>query len=292
MGRVARIKALRRILHQARPDVVLAHSALPNIYARLAAPVGTPVVTVLHSASDDFAERSARLVEKVLLLRTSHVVAVSPRQQEKYLEHFGASREITVIPNGIRSDIRCRSQSGPVLESLVTVARIASQKNPVLWTRTAELLHRRGSTVRLTWWGPMPTEMHLQSLVSDFETAPTGGGFAGPTNDPPSVLEAADALFHPADREAHSIGILEAAAAGLPIVCSRAVADTLPPNVVTVPFADGEPLSAVQAIFELSRNWQELSASAISAAADIAEEFSIDKCSRQYVALFERLVRS
>lgn len=289
-SRLKRIRSLRRKLREDRPDIVLAHSAIPNIYARLAAPLATPVITVLHSASDDFATRRARILERILLVRTAHVVAVSPWQQRKYTGYFGFAERVSIIPNGIRSDIRPRSQARVVPRSLVTVARIANQKNPSLWTSVAGLLHARSSPLSLTWWGPLPASGHLRDLVSAFASAPSSGRFAGPTADVPGALEAADAMFHPADREAHSIGILEAAAAGLPVVCSGAVATTLAAGVVTVPYADAEPQSAVDAIAQLCDNWEELSAAAVRGASVIAKEYSIESCAQRYTSLFDKVL--
>ncbi|MFF1881322.1 glycosyltransferase family 4 protein [Pseudarthrobacter sp. NPDC058196] len=289
-SRLKRISLLRRKLREQRPDIVLAHSAIPNIYARLAAPLPTPVITVLHSASDDFAARRARILERILLVRTAHVVAVSAWQQQKYIEYFGFADRVSIIPNGIRSDIRHRAQAREVPRSLVTVARIANQKNPSLWASVAELLHARNSPLSLTWWGPLPASADLRDLMAAFASVPSSGRFAGPTADVPWALETADAMFHPADREAHSIGVLEAAAAGLPIVCSRAVAATLAPGVVTVPYEDAEPKSAVDAILHLCDNWEELATAAVRGASEIAKEFSIQSCAQRYISLFEKVL--
>ncbi|WP_211879769.1 glycosyltransferase [Pseudarthrobacter albicanus] len=290
-GRFERIIRLALELRKRRPDVILAHSAIPNIYARIAAPPRTPVVTVLHSAGDDFKGVKMRFVEWLLSARTACVVAVSQGQRERYGEHFPRAKRIVVIPNGIRSDIRTRTKASKHLKSMATIARVATQKNPVLWTEVASRLSQQGSTLEMTWWGPVTSEPGLQTLVESFRSTRSAGRFAGPTDDPGTVLEMSDALFHPADREAHSIGILEAAAAGLPILCSTAVAATLPSNIVALPFEKGNAESALRSINELGDRWSDLSNQAISAAIGVKEMFSIKNCADEYVKLIHEVLR-
>lgn len=282
-NRVARITHLAAELRRRRPDVIIAHSAIPNIYARIAAPVGIPVVTVLHSAGDDFKGLTMRVVERLLSLRTAYIVAVSQAQMDRYLQHFRLTKRIAVIPNGIRSDIRSKTKSTAKLATLVTVARVADQKNPTLWTEVIDHLHKDEPNLRFAWWGPVSSDPNIQALVDEFTSKPSTGRFAGPTTDPCAILEDADALFHPADREAHSIGILEAAAAGLPVLCTEGVAATLPSAIVALPFEGGNAESALRSIRELAEGWQSYSSRAIAAAAGVKDAFSIEKCADQYL---------
>ncbi len=287
-SRLHRIMRLRSALRRLRPDVVLAHSALPNLYARIAAPASTPVVTVLHSASDDFRGLAMRTVEWILKRRTAFVVAVSKTQEEQYIGYFGTSTPIRVIPNGIRADIRTKANASEQLRSLVTVARIAHQKNPDLWIKVATRVDASEPQVSMTWYGPRTSDDGVSDLVEGFESSLSR--FAGPTNDPASVLAGSDALFHPANREAHSIGVLEAAAAGLPVICSLAVAETLPPQVVAITFETGSVESAEASIWELERKWNIYSNRAIEMAALIRDEFSIANCADSYFDTFQRVV--
>lgn len=289
-GRLRRILSLSLHIKEFRPDVVVSHSALPNIYSRIAAPKGIPVVTVLHSATDDFRARSLRWAERLLRRRTSAVVGVSGPQIDQYIAHFGSTVPTLLIPNGIRPDALPRSDFRQRPEVAATVARVARQKNPHLWVETAQLLSSRRPELNFYWWGPPSLETGLSDVFSQQALKGSKGTYQGPTSDPISVLSASDFLFHTADREAHSVGILEAAAVGLPIICSQTVAATLPRSVVAIPFEDGSAESALGAIEVLLHDWEEYAQSAAQKAAAVLNEFSIKSCAQEYVRIFEEVI--
>lgn len=289
-NRFKRIGHLRSEFQRVRPDVVLAHSAIPNVYARIAAPLGVPVVTVLHSASDDFSGSKMRLVERLLLRRTAQVVAVSATQGRQYESHFGVGEKLTVIPNGIRDDIRLRTEFQAKPKRFLTLARVAPQKNPRVWIEAVQQIEDLSLDFDFTWAGPISDDPGTVDEVQGFTGRSSIGRFLGPTVDPASAYETADALFHPSDREAHSIGILEAAAAGLPIVCSRSVMDTVPRLIRASTFEDGDAASAVKAILDLEAHWEERASEALAVAPLVQEQYSIAHCARKYALLCEDLL--
>jgi glycosyltransferase involved in cell wall biosynthesis len=130
----------------------------------------------------------------------------------------------------------------------------------------------------------------LDDVFSKESLEGSRGSYRGPTTDPISALKSNDFLFHPADREAHSIGILEAAAVGLPVVCSATVAATLPPAIVAVSFTEGVAESAVEALQTMYAGWPHYAERAMRAASSISDEFSITKCASDYMELFQDLV--
>jgi glycosyltransferase involved in cell wall biosynthesis len=291
-SRRSRMASLSRTIREWRPDILVSHSALPNLYSRLVAPRRLPVVAVLHSATDDFASRSLRWSERLVRLRTAAIVGVSQGQIDQYIGRFGSRVPIRRIPNGIRRDAHPKEQFQKVPLTAVTVARLAAQKNPHVWAKTARLLALHGPDLRLDWWGPRSVDGGLDNVVSKDSLEGSRGSYRGATTDPISALRSSDFLFHPADREAHSIGILEAAAVGLPVVCSATVAATLPPEIVAVSFTDGVAESAVEALRTVYDDWARYAERALGAASGIMEEFSISNCASKYVEMFEELLGS
>lgn len=291
-SRSRRMMSLSRTIRKWRPDIVVGHSALPNLYSRLVAPKRVPVVTVLHSATDDFAGRSLRWSERLARHRTAAIVAVSQGQIDQYAKHFGCGVPIRLIPNGIRRDAHPKEQFQEVPLHAVTVARVARQKNPRVWIEAARLISLHGPDLQLEWWGPHSVDGDTEDVFGKASLEGTRGSYRGATTDPISALKSSDLLFHPADREAHSIGILEAAAVGLPVVCSSTVAETLPAEIVAVSFTDGVAESAVEALQTVCDDWAHYAARALAAAPGIIEEFSISRCASKYVELFEELLRA
>ncbi|ROP74750.1 glycosyltransferase family 4 protein [Curtobacterium sp. PhB115] len=285
---ISRFFSLRRRLRATVADVVVSHSALPNLYARAAARKGLPVISVLHSAVDDFESRTLRVVERLLLHKSSAIVAVSESQARAYRSRFPAA-PTRVIPNGIASSFNRISHEDVEIVRVNTIARIVEQKNPELWIEVAERIS--SPDVRLRWWGPMNIESpKVASLMRRFEAA-SPMFFPGAIEDVAPVLAGTDLLFHPSDREAFSVGLLEAAAAGVPIVCSDSVGETLPDWLPRTEFIAGDASSAERAVLGAIGNLNELGDHARGAAGRVADFYSIARTAARYMELMAEVLR-
>lgn len=283
-SRTTRLRRLRRELRGFRPTAVVAHSALPNLYARVAAPRGIPVVTVLHSAGDDFVFLSLRLAERLLRRRTAAVVAVSPAQARRYDARFGAGRVARIIPNGIPADVPRRLPGGPAQPpSIVTVARVAVQKDPDLWL---DVVRGFGAErADFAWWGPQDDEALAARLSAALAGSAASAVLAGPTAQPLAVLTAADVLFHPSSLEAHSIALLEAAAVGIPVVCAEAVDASYAGGIAAATFPGGDAAAARAALDAVLADYPSVSAEAARRAVDVRSDHSIERVADEYVDL-------
>jgi glycosyltransferase involved in cell wall biosynthesis len=286
-GVLARLRKLRRAAGNECPDVVVSHSALPNLYARIACPC--PVVTVLHSASDDFANSKLRLAERLLLRRTAAVVAVAALQAGSYVQRFPqAARRLVVINNGVGLSPREITYSH-VPRHVVTTARFAEQKNPALWASVSDKATADGVGLEFRWWGPMASDPRCEEVLASIGI---GARYCGPTSEVGKALDRADIYFHPSHREAFSIGILEAAAYGLPIVCSESVADGLPVELRPWTFRDDDADSALAQLRNVVGSWRDATKIAREAAAWVGEHYSMESCSERYLHLLRQVTET
>lgn len=280
-GPVARVRRLRSALRELRADLVIAHSALPNLYARLAAPLGTPVVSVLHSAQDDFVEPGLRAAERVLS-RRGVVVAVSDQQREVYRRRFPAAR-IETIPNGIAPDLPRRGVRPPSATEplrVVTIARVAEQKRPDVWQKVAAAA--RQEDLQFEWFGPA-VDAAAAALVAAHEAEGAPGRFMGATDEVGRVLVEADVLLHTSSHEASSIGLLEAAAVGVPVLCTAGVERTLPSGMAYATFEDVD--GAVAALQRIRLDYWAAEQHAESWRETVRETASARRCADAYRAL-------
>ena len=236
-GRLQRIGRLRRALEVFAPDVVHAHSALPSIYARLASRGTWPVVTVLHSAGENFNIRPIRWAERALQRWTRHVVAINSDQVEEYRSLFGTRTPITLIPNGVREDVVPRSTPASGLRVAVALSRLVPQKRiDVLlggWARAGL------PDAELRVAGDAPDET-TDAQIARWASESPGSRIVGAVADVAGFLADADVLVHAADTEGHPLAPLEAAVAGIPVVVSDQVAKRVPELEVTT-FRAGDP---------------------------------------------------
>lgn len=286
-GVLRRAVSLRRRLQRSDASVVIAHSALPSVYARLTSPRSIPVISVLHSAVDDYKDRKLAVAEHLLRRRTPIVIAVSAAQATGYRARF--KRNIIVIRNGISNSLPgVMDKILPATPRVVTVARIAEQKNPSLWLA---VMNATKGLATFQWFGPMDlNEPVVAQAVSDARRADPAV-FPGAVQNVGHALSEADLFFHPADREAASIGLLEAGAMGLPIVCSAAVSETLPPELRRTEFVTGDALDAEATVRRALTILRVLTEDARQAAPFIRDSFSITRSAEAYLRVAEELAR-
>ena len=247
-GRAPRVGRMRRAIRDAAPDVVVTHGALPNLYARLASG-RVPVVTVLHSAVDDFAVTELRIAERLLQRRTAAVVAVSDRLAAEYRARFGHAVPVTVIGNGVSPEFAPGPSTGTGT-SVVTLARVVPQKDPHTWLGiVAAVAADAAGGARFAWYGPDGDPPWFASAVAALPEGPRARAvFHGPVTDTATPLRDAALLLHTAVAEAQSITLIEAAAAGVPIVCTDDVAATLPEGVPSTSFPSGDVAAGAAAV--------------------------------------------
>ncbi len=115
--------------------------------------------------------------------------------------------------------------------------------------------------------------------------------FKGETADVASVLARASLLVHAASREAHSIGLLEAAAVGVPIVCSDSVSRGLPDWIPVETFAAGSRKELERAVVTVLERIEDARRAALEASRRVREEFTAERCALSYYELLKEIKR-
>nr|WP_169079402.1 glycosyltransferase [Microcella alkalica] len=288
-SRAKKLRELRRTFDELTPDLIIAHSALPSLYSRIARRRSAKLFSVLHSASDDFADWKLNLAERLLSVRTDLVVGVGHGQISAYKAHFGNRVDVRYIPNGVSPEFRPSVRTTGSSIEVVTIGRIVPQKNPDLWRAAAESVTKTHAGVSFTWYGPENSSYEKPAIPSHLSPQLR---FAGPTTVPSEVLRRASLLFHPASREANSIVLLEAATIGVPIVCSENVAKTLPENVVHVTFADDHHDGASESLRFAIENLDSMTAASRKVAPALYRSFSISNTANSYIELYLDIVKT
>lgn len=284
-----RLRHLTREVRAFGPDVVVSHSALPNVFTRIAVRRSlVPVVCVLHSATRDFDDLKLRFAEKILGMRTAATIAVSPAQVVEYQSHF-PNRRVDLVPNGVGEGFAPTSvPAGDV--RVVSIGRVARQKDPTTWAQIASLASSRDPKLRFEWFGPTGIDSAYAALEQELRSDSGAVTFAGPTDDVSGALGTARIMLHTAEREAHSVALLEAAASGLPIICTTRVGRDLPDWIVRKEFVAGDPESGLAALEQVLAELPSLEARARTTAKRVTEVFGVEACAARYVEIFRRVL--
>jgi len=241
-------RAIRRYMRAHGPfDVIHGHSSKGGALARLAA-LGTGVSAyyTLHGLImlDPQLARLKRLIymmiEFGLSLRTSRIIAVGPEEARAALRcGFGRKRVITV-PNGVgpanltaRSVARAQLDVGPDDVVIGFVGRLVTQKAPEVLIAAFAAAVKSAPRARLAMVGSGPLENEMSELAVKLGVRDKVLMLG--ERDARTVLAAFDIFTLPSRKEGLPYVVLEAMAAGLPIVTTVSAGS----EILVVPGSNG-----------------------------------------------------
>ena len=226
---------LLRLIWRLRPAVVLSGAAEVSLLVLMLRPLLPRKTSVLvrqnATASSVLAfgslPRFTRLIYRLLYRHSDHVICQSQAMAKDLAVAAGIGEElIAVLPNpvdlkGIRAAMRApvaRSSSGP---QLLAIGRLSPEKGFDLLLKAMVTVRERFPEVRLILAGAGQEETALKSLSSELGLE-TAVRFAGYVDRPYALLPEATLFVLPSRHEGMPNALLEAAAAGLPLVATPA----------------------------------------------------------------------
>jgi glycosyltransferase involved in cell wall biosynthesis len=230
------VRELRQLAKGRQRALLHSHSMMPNYYAcaaRLLAPLAITVVNTRHDMGstrpDDPRERLYRL--SVPLTRLA--IMVSERVKERFVTAgIVPARKARVVLNGIRTDCPRLDEPAQRAEArrrlgidggqyaIGCVGRLVELKNHAAALRCLTKLAPGAPQPQLFLIGAGPLQRQLESLASELGLD-SRVRILGERSDARDLLPGLDLFLMPSLTEGHSIALLEAAAAGLPIVATR-----------------------------------------------------------------------
>lgn len=235
------VRALRRF----RPDVVHTHAAKAGTLGRLAALAcgsARPRVMVHtfhgHSLSGYFPSRTVAVflrIERFLARRTTRLVAVSEEVRDDLVRlGVAAPEQIEVIRLGFdlsrfapgesvraarRAELRAALGIPPQARVVTIIARLVPIKRVDRFLQLAEqLAHEPDVWFLIAGDGELRDELQAIALSDDLAPRVVWAGFQ---QDVPGVCFASDVVVLTSDNEGTPVSLIEAQAAGVPVVSTR-----------------------------------------------------------------------
>ncbi|WP_406695901.1 glycosyltransferase [Singulisphaera sp. Ch08] len=230
-------RSLTNLLHCERVDVVHAHQYGPFFYSALARQFGVRVPIVLTEHGREFPDNTSRthhIANRLLLRRHDRVAGVGSEVRRGLIdkEGFPAGR-VEVIYNGIdlspyegavsdREVVRRELGVAPGDLLIAQIARLVAIKDHATAVRTLEQLVRIQSArnARLVIVGDGPEAERIRAIIRDRGLDPHVL-MLGRRQDVPRLLRAADLALLTSLSEGIPLSLIEAMAAGLPVVATR-----------------------------------------------------------------------
>jgi glycosyltransferase involved in cell wall biosynthesis len=298
---------LRHTLSDHRVDVLHTHVWPADVWGRIAArSVGTPIVITTEHNVCNWKTWRHFAVDRFLARWSTSVVCVSNAVLEFYRDRAGiASPPLRCIHNGIDPtpfvepiDVaRERSALGVDARAIVltAVGRLVPQKTHEMFLEALSRIRRAHPSVVGWVVGHGPLRADLEARARALGLFPEGVRFFGERGDVPLLLKMSDAFVLPtAVREGLSLSILEAMAAGLPVVVTdvggnREVVEDGTTGLL-VPPGDPQALADAMGLVVTSsaraREWGRTAREVVLA------RFTLDRMVREYEELYESAARS
>ena len=219
------LRTLARLVRRVpRADLAHVHSAKAGFLGRLAAALrGRRHACVFSPHGWSFwaargAERRLYLaLERLAAHWCAVIVAQSDSERQAGLEAgIGRPEQYRVILNGVDVD-RFAADPAPVPGRVVWVGRLAPAKRPDVAIEVGAELRRRGVEAELLLVGDGPDREQAERLLAE---RPGAAMLAGRRSDIPELLREAACLLLTSEYESCPLGVIEAMAAGVPVVAT------------------------------------------------------------------------
>jgi L-malate glycosyltransferase len=226
---------LGQLLRRERVDLIQAHQYTPFFYAaaaRLLSPRAAILLTEHGRHHPDFPRLKRKLANRLLLRRRDRVVAVGQAVRGALVANDGfPARRVQVIYNGIdlspfavphddRRSIRREMGVGDEDFVILQVARLDYLKDHATAIRTLAQIIPQRTDARLVLVGEGPELNAIQELIR-LHQVETQVRLLGLRKDVARLLSAADLFLLTSISEGIPLTVIEAMAAGLPVVATQ-----------------------------------------------------------------------
>lgn len=298
---------LTRLLREFRPAIVHCTNFDSTVWGRAAGVLAKVpcIVTAEHSSTRPRSHAPSRvaipLANRAFAKRTDCVVACSHAQVPLLKREGNPPDRVRVIPNGVdlrlydssHSDADVREECG-VPEGAVAigiVARLFEEKNVAMLLRVASRLQALDARTHFVIVGDGPCRPALEDLVREARLT-DAVTFTGTRHDVPRVLTGMDICALTSSTEAFPISLLEAMAAGLPVVATDVgdVARIVKNGSTGFVVAAGDTREFTRCLETLVRNPGLREAMGSSGRLRVEKLYSVDRMTQAYTELFERIL--
>jgi glycosyltransferase involved in cell wall biosynthesis len=291
------VPRLTRAMRAYRPSIVHTHSYVLRYTLPAGLAAGHPgMVHTVHNLAFREVDRFGRLIHRAAFHAGAAAVAVSAEVARSFRKAYGTD-PAAVIPNGV--DLDCYSHPAEGWRRangfdeqdglIVSVARLDPQKNPL---RLIDAF-ARGLADDARWRLLLAGGGGLREDARR-HAARLGLGervhFLGVRTDIPDLLAACDLFALAADWEGSPMAVIEAMAAGLPVVATAVggVPELVEPGVTGLLVPPGDTAALAESLAALARDPRRRAAFA-ARARERAVSFGVRAMIQSYAQLFERV---
>jgi glycosyltransferase involved in cell wall biosynthesis len=295
---------LHRILRAERIDILHAHCFLANVAARVTGRLaGTPVVISAHHDTDVWMGPVARLVERQTARLGSRVAACSEAVRRYAIERHGLDEaKVVTLRNATAalpqasaaSRAAARAALGFTADERVigTLGRLDEPKKGLrTFLAAAARISVAEPRARFVLVGDGPARSELERRAASLGIRERVR-FHGDEPSPERLLPGLDVLAQPSLWEGFGLSVVEAMAAGVPVVASRVggIPEAARDDREAVLVPPGDAARLAEGILALLRDPERAARLGAAGRTRALEEFSLDRLVNETAALYESLL--
>jgi glycosyltransferase involved in cell wall biosynthesis len=222
---------LRQLIRRLRPDIIHTWTFAANTYGRLAAIAAGGARIVASERHLDVWKSGLELaVDRRLACRSQCIVVNSAAVRDFYVARGLPPAKIRLIPSGVSPAEPELVDRGQLLDELRLPhdAKLIAYLGPLTWEKrlkeliwATDQLKAVGVPAHLLLIGDGPRRQPLERYRR-FNRVDDRVHFLGWRTDVPQLLSQVDVIWHAGARDGQSSAILEAMAAGIPVVAADA----------------------------------------------------------------------
>lgn len=278
-------RILKAIFDQ-KPDIVHAHLGGSGYGAMWAILTKKRFLVTAHTKPEKaFDPRNEKLVRRALKNNNATLVAVSEENKLLLKSYFSVKEnQIACVNNGVDLGRFCQKNHSGF--TIINVARQDENKNQTALLRCFAKLYEQDKTAKLLLLGngPLHEELKRQAEALNISQAVV---FAGNVPNTEDYYAESDLYVQTSHREAMPLSVLEAMAAGLPIVSTNVggLKDVVQDNGILVPDNDEEAL--YQAVWKIYKQGAEEAQKMSKASKQIVTAYSSENMARAYEKIYD-----
>jgi glycosyltransferase involved in cell wall biosynthesis len=211
-----------------KPDTFIVYLNSPTVIACLIRIIFGKKFYLIVSDRNTTQMLNTREHIRFFLYRWADKIVPNSYTQADFIKtHYpNLSKKIVVITNFVDTDYFIPDgtvQNHSKTLNILTVARIAPQKNVLRFIEAIKIVNDRGCTINVKWFGrPNPESYYSECIAKINEYGLTDVfQFEKPTNDVLKEYQQADVFCLPSIYEGYPNVVCEAMSCGLPILCSN-----------------------------------------------------------------------
>ncbi|MDO8435379.1 MAG: glycosyltransferase [bacterium] len=292
LGGALVVNRLARAITSLKPDIVHTHLFGADAWGiRAARKAKVPcIITTEHNVNRD-ESRTRRIIKSRALREVTRVIAVSPAVARFARETYGVAEDkISVIPNGIDLTHYGHDRRNDQKFRIGALGRLEEQKGFRFLIEALAMLPDRDWQCVIAGEGTQKQKLEtLSRKMGVSSRVQLVGGRA----DVPALLATFDVLVLPSLWEGQGIVLLEAGAAGVPVIASRVdgIAEMLAGKEAALLTAPGDARGIMLALRWVREHTEAANAMAARWKRMIEKEYTIKIMVRRYEDLYENCTR-